>query len=201
MKKFRIFLLVATVACLTVGCNRPQKFTVQGTLKDIKFPKADSVRLESELLAKPIFAPVEDKAFVLNGKVKKPTIGKVFAIGSYKRQAKFMILEKGTITFKNGYAYGTPLNDSTAAFSERLRSMKNKYPNPEDMELLRQSVEDEFFAFVARHKNDPCAVYAILLAHKRLENDKLLKLIQSTSPEIQLDGDVHAIKASLTKGK
>ena len=123
------------------------------------------------------------------------------AIGSYKRQAKFMILEKGTITFKNGYAYGTPLNDSTAAFSERLRSMKNKYPNPEDMELLRQSVEDEFFAFVARHKNDPCAVYAILLAHKRLENDKLLKLIQSTSPEIQLDGDVHAIKASLTKGK
>ena len=197
----RILLFLAVAACMVSGCHRPQKFTVQGTLKDIKFSKADSVRMESELLQKPIFAPVEDKAFVINGKVKDRTIGKIFAIGSYRREAKFMILEKGTISFKDGLAYGTPLNDSTAAFTERLRAVKNKYPNPEDRELLKKSVEDEFFAFVARHKNDPCAVYAILLGHNRLDNATLLKLIQSTSPEIQLDGDVHALKASLTNGK
>ena len=69
MKMRRIFLLIAAAATLAVGCSRSQKFTVEGSLRDIKFPKADSVRMESELLDKPIIAPVNDRAFVLQGKV------------------------------------------------------------------------------------------------------------------------------------
>ena len=201
MKKFRIFLLVATAACLAVGCNRPQKFTVQGTLKDIKFPKADSVRMESSLLAKPIIVPVNDRSFALRGKVKEPTIGKIFAVGTKRRNAHFMILEKGTITFKDGLACGTPLNDSTVAFTQRLRELNKKYPAPEDREARQKAIEKEFTDFVARHKDDPCATYAILLGHKRLSPDALLKLIRSASTTIQNDDDVHALKKNLSMGK
>jgi hypothetical protein len=201
MKMRRIVLLIAAAACLAVGCSRSQKFTVQGTLKDIKFPKADSVRMESELLEKPIFAPVNDKAFVLQGKVKSPTIGKLYTVGTRKRNSRFMILEKGTITFKDGIPCGTPLNDSTAAFTARLKSLTDKFPNPEDKEARQKAFENEFIDFVARHKDDPCAVYAILLAQNRMEPEVLLRLIRSTSPKIQNDGDVHALKKNLTMGK
>ena len=102
MKMRRIFLLIAAAATLAVGCSRSQKFTVEGSLRDIKFPKADSVRMESELLDKPIIAPVNDRAFVLQGKVKSPAIGKLYTVGTTRRNARFMILEKGTITFKDG---------------------------------------------------------------------------------------------------
>ena len=201
MKKIRIFLLVAAVACLTVGCSRPQKFTVQGTLKDIKFPKADSVKMESSLLAKPILTPVNEKAFVLKGKVKEPTIGKIFTVGTKRRNARFMILEKGTITFKDGLACGTPLNDSTVAFTNRLRDLNKKYPAPEDKELRQKAIEKEFTDFVVRHKDDPCATYAILLANNRLSPDALLKLIRSASSKIQNDDDVHALKKNLSMGR
>ena len=202
MKMRRIVLLIAAAACLAVGCSRSQKFTVQGTLKDIKFPKADSVRMESELLEKPIFAPVNDKAFIIQGKVKEPTIGKIFTVGTKRRNARFMILEKGTISFKDGIPYGTPLNDSTAAFTERLKSLNEKFPNKEeDKDARQKAFENEFITFVARHKDDPCAVYAILLAQNRMEPEVVLRLIRSTSTRIQNDGDVHALKKDLTRSK
>jgi len=202
MKMRRIVLLIAATACLAVGCSRSQKFTVQGTLDDFKFPKADSVRLESELLDKAIFAPVTDKAFVINGKVKEPTIGKIFTVGTKRRNARFMILEKGTISFKDGIPYGTPLNDSTAAFTERLKSLNEKFPNrEEDKEARQKAFENEFIDFVARHKDDPCATYAILLAQNRMEPEVILRLIRSTSLKIQNNSDVHALKKDLSKGK
>ena len=201
MKKIRIFLLVAAVACLTAGCSRPQKFTVQGTLKDIKFPKADSVRMESSLLAKPVIVPVNDRAFALRGKVKEPTIGKIFAVGTKRRNAHFLILEKGAITFQDGLACGTPLNDSTFAFTHRLRELNKKYPAPVDREVKQKAIEMEFTDFVARHKDDPCATYAILLGHKRLSPDALLRLIRTASTKIQNDDDVHALKKNLSMGK
>lgn len=201
MKMRRIVLLIAATACLAVGCSRSQKFTVQGTLDDFKFPKADSVRLESELLEKAIFAPVTDKAFVINGKVKEPTIGKIFTVGTTRRNAKFMILEKGIVTFKEGIACGTPLNDSTAAFTERLRALNKKYPAPEDQEAKKKAVANEFISFVSRHKDDPCATYAIMLAERRLEPEVTLRLIRDASPKIQNSSDVHALKKNLSKGR
>ena len=197
----RILLFLAAAACLASGCTRYQKFTVQGNLRDIKFPKADSVRMESELLEKPIFAPVNNKDFVLQGKVKSPAIGKLYTVGTKRRNSRFMILEKGTITFKDGIPCGTPLNDSTFAFTERLKTLGDRIPNPEDREARQRAFENEFINFVARHKDDPCAIYAILLAQNRMEPEVVLRLIRSTSPKIQNDGDVHALKKSLTMGR
>ena len=201
MKMRRFFLLIAAAATLAVGCSRSQKFTVEGSLGDIKFPKADSVRMESELLDKPIIAPVNDRAFVLQGKVKSPAIGKLYTVGTTRRNARFMILEKGTITFKDGIPCGTPLNDSTSAFTARLKTLTEKFPNPEDKEARQKAFENEFIEFVARHKDDPCAIYAILLAQNRMEPEVLLRLIRSTSTKIQNNGDVHTLKKNLTSGK
>ena len=197
MKMRRIVLLIAAAACLAVGCSRSQKFTVQGTLKDIKFAKADTLRLESDQLEKPILAVVNDKDFVIKGKVKNPAIGKIFS-NSSRRKSQFLILEKGTISFKDGYACGTPLNDSTVAFTERVKALAHKYPNPEDRELKKEAIEKEFATFVSNHKDDPCATYAILLAKNRIEPKMILKLIDSASPKIQKDGDVDAMKKILT---
>ena len=197
MKMRRIVLLIAAAACLAVGCSRSQKFTVQGTLKDIKFAKADTLRLESDQLEKPILAVVNDKDFVIKGKVKNPAIGKIFS-NSARRKSQFLILEKGTITFQDGHACGTPLNDSTVAFTERVKALAHKYPNPEDRELKKEAIEKEFATFVSNHKDDPCATYAILLAKNRIEPKMILKLIDSASPKIQKDGDVDAMKKILT---
>lgn len=196
----RILLFLAAAACLASGCTRYQKFTVQGNLRDIKFTKADSLRLESDLLDKPLVVPVNDKDFVIKGKVSSPCIGKIFS-SSARRKSQFLILEKGTISFKDGLACGTPLNDSTAAFTERVKAVAHKYSNPEDRELRKKAIEDEFASFVSRHKDDPCAAYAILLAKNRIESDVILKLIQSASPKIQNDGDVKALKKVITMTK
>ena len=200
MKMRRIVLLIAAAACLAVGCSRSQKFTVQGTLKDIKFAKADTLRLESDQLEKPILAVVNDKDFVIKGKVKNPAIGKIFS-NSARRKSQFLILEKGTITFQDGHACGTPLNDSTVAFTERVKAIAHKYSNPEDRELRKEAIEKEFATFVSNHKDDPCATYAILLAKNRLEPGVILKLIDSASPKIQKDGDVDAMKKILSMAK
>ena len=193
----RILLFLAAAACLATGCHRAQKFTVQGNLKDINFYKVDSLRMESDQLEKPMFIAVNDRDFVFKGSVKEAAIGKIFPVGISKRN-QFLILEKGTITFKDGLACGTPLNDSTAAFTARLKALKDKFPNPEDKELRQKAFEDEFFKFVTQHKDDPCAAYAILLAKNRMSKESLSKLIQTASPHIQNDGDVSALKKILT---
>jgi hypothetical protein len=193
-----ILLTLAAATCLLAGCSRGQKFTIQGTLKDARFLSADSLRLEGEQLDKTVIAPVEDGSFVLHGKVKKASIGKVFTIGMGRRDSRFLILEKGTISFKDGRPYGTRLNDSTDAFTQRLNNLKKQFEDPDEQQ---KALENEFSAFVSRHKNDPCATYAILLGVNRMRPDFLLSLINSTSPAIQNDGDVHALREQLKKAQ
>ena len=196
MKKSVLFLL-ASVAVLA-GCSRGQKFTVQGTLDDVDFPAhADSVKLEYELMPAPIQGPVTSKSFMLAGSVKKPIIARLSTIGTLRRNTRTLILEKGNITFQNGYAVGTPLNDSTYAFSHRVAEIAKA--NAADKGAQKAAVEKEFSDFVSRHKNDPCAVYAILFANHRLEPKFIRDLIKSTSPEIQNDGEVHGLNSTLKR--
>ena len=194
MKK-RVILLLAAAAVL-VGCG--QKFTVQGTLDDLKFPAADSVVVEYETMTAPIKAAVQDGAFTLSGKVKKPTFAKVSTLGVSPRFTRVLVLEKGHISFKDGRAVGTPLNDAADAFTKSLNELNHQYQDPESR---REALEKAFSDFVSKHKKDPCAIYAILLGNHRMTPEFLLELIQSTSSEIQNDGDIHSLAKQLKKEK
>ena len=189
-----LFLLLATATVLT-GCG--QKFHVNGTLDGAKFPAADTVAIVYEMMPAPIQAAVKDDAFKMAGKLKKPIIAKLNTVGTERRNTRVFILEKGNITFKDGLAVGTPLNDSTYAFSRRVVDLAKQYAG--DPSGRKEAINKEFSDFVSRHKNDPCAVYAILYGNRRLSPLFLRELIKSTSPEIQNDGEVHGLNALLER--
>jgi hypothetical protein len=194
MKKHVIFLLAAT-ALLLVGCGRGQKFTVQGTMKDTGFPAADSVKIEYEMMKAPLRSAVKDGAFSIKGRVEKPVFAKVSTLGAERRHSVSCILEKGDISFRKGLAYGTPLNDSTEAFTLRISQTAKKYSGQKEAQV--KAIENEFAAFVSRHANDPCAIYAIMFGNHKLRAGFLRELIASTSPEIRNNGEIHSLEMEL----
>ena len=193
MKRIAIILLAAT--CLLTGCSRGQKFTVQGTLKETGFKDATAVKIEYEMIEEPLEAPVTDEAFTIQGRVKKPTIAKLQAIGTKKRISRMFILEKGNITFEKGFAVGTPLNDSTFAFIRRVSELAQKYKGQK--EIQNKAIEEEFASFVTRHSNDPCAIYALKFGNHKFNADLMRKLIDGLSPAIKNDGEIHALENEL----
>ena len=196
MKKSVLFLLASVL--VLAGCNRGLPFTVQGTLSDVRIPIADTLKVVCEGLATPtIQTAVVDRAFQFQGKVEKPTIAKLQAVGSERRNTRTFILEKGTISFRDGRAYGTPLNDSTEAFSKRLSDISKQFVG--QPEGLKKAIQQEFSAFVSRHPKDPCAIYAILVGNHRLEPEFLRGLIDTTAPEIKNDGEIHALYGRLKR--
>ena len=195
MKKSALFLLASVL--VLAGCNRGLPFTVQGTLNDVRIPIADTLTVVCEGLERPLQVPVVDRAFHFQGKVERPTIAKLQAVGSERRNTRTFILEKGTINFRDGRAYGTPLNDSTEAFSKRLSDISKQFAGQQ--EELKEAIHQEFSAFVSRHPKDPCAVYAIMVGNRRLEPEFLRGLIDITAPEIKNDGEVHALYGRLKR--
>ena len=189
MKRIAIVLLAAT--CLLAGCSRGQKFTVHGTEQDTGFKGAEAVKIEYELMEKTLQAPMQDGAFTIKGKVDKPVVAKLSAIGMEKRMHWFFILEKGDISFKKGMGYGTPLNDSTLAFTHRIADIAKQYTGQKEIQV--KAIENEFQAFVSRHADDPCAIIAIMFGNHKLHGDVLLDLIDSTSPAIRNDGEIRSI--------
>lgn len=195
MKKSVLFLLASVL--VLAGCNRGLPFTVQGTLNDVRIPIADTLTVVCEGLERPLQVPVVDRAFHFQGKVERPTIAKLQAVGSERRNTRTFILEKGTINFRDGRAYGTPLNDSTEAFSKRLSDISKQFAGQQ--EELKEAIHQEFSAFVSRHPKDPCAVYAIMVGNHRLEPEFLRGLIDITAPEVKNDGEVHALYGRLKR--
>jgi len=193
MKRSALFLL-ASVAVLA-GCSSGGKFTVRGTLDDVRFPAADSVRIAYETMEKPLQAAVLNNAFTIKGTVAEPTIAKLSTVGTERRNTRVFILEKGEITFRDGQVSGTPLNDSTQAFMMRLSDISKQYAGQQ--EELRKAIEGEYTAFVSRHPNDPCAIYAIMIAYRRVNPAFLLKLIESTSASIRNDMEIHPLYTRL----
>ena len=194
MKRIAILLLAA--ACLLAGCSRGQKFTVNGTLRETGFKGATGAKIEYELMEGTLQAPFTDTTFTIKGKVKKPIIAKLSAVGTEKRITRYFILEKGTISFHRGMAQGTPLNDSTYAFTQKVFDTAHKYTGQKERQV--KAIEDVFSDFVSRHKDDPCAVYAIVFGYQKLRKEFMRDLIKSTSPAIQNDGEVHAVKTGLS---
>lgn len=176
---------------MLAGCSHGQRFTVQGTLDDARFSEADSVMISCPAMKAPLQVPVKNKAFSLRGSVEKPAVAKLDAIGAERKDSRLLILEKGTVTFRNGRACGTPLNDSTEAFTERLAGIGKQYAGQK--EELRAAVEGAFTDFVARHADDPCAAYAILIGNYRVHPAFLLGLIESVSPEIRNSEQIHPL--------
>ena len=187
-------MLLASAVVLA-GCAK--KFNVQGTLDGARLRTTESVVVEYETMSEPLKADVKDDAFALSGKVKKPIIAKLSTVGVSPRNTRLFILEKGDITFKDGLACGTPLNDSTYAFSHRVVDVAKK--NASDKDALKNAVNKEISDFVSRHKNDPCAVYAILYAGHRVDADFLHELIKTTSRQVQNDAEVHGLNSQLKK--
>ena len=191
MKRIAIFL--TTLALLATGCQKQQKFTVSGTLWDAGFPtSAESIAIVSDAIDTPFEAVVEDDAFQIEGAVKKPVLAQLKAIGQNERLSKQFILEEGAITFKDGSACGTPLNDAILQFSNEItKVLRESSQNLQDSE---EALENTFFSFVAQHKNDPCAIFAILKSVTFLSPEAVVRLIESASPEIQEDATVSAWK-------
>ena len=193
MKRTLVILMAAT--CVFAGCSRSLRFTVESDVTSAGLPSyADSVMIEYETMVQPLKAAVQKKAFTIEGKVDKPVLAQIRAVGRDRKSSKTLILEKGTISFQNGLACGTPLNDATLAFTHHLKVVAEQHKGSKD---LLPAIEEAFASFVNEHKNDPCAAYAILLAKGRLPKDVITKLIASAGPDVQNHGDVRSLSRML----
>ena len=194
----RIAIFMAALALVATGCHRAQKFTVSGDRMSLGVPMfADSLVLGGEDFAPEIRTAIQDDKFQFSGEVEKPTYARVMVAGKENDFYKSVILEKGNISFKKGYACGTPLNDATFQFMERLKEIGEA--NQGDREARAKAIQDEFFSFVAAHKNDPCAIFAILRSHTAMPPKDVVRLIESASPEIQINGNVHSLKEKMKR--
>lgn len=196
MKRTALYLLAA--ACILAGCNRMQKFTVSGELAAAGLPAdTQTIQLVSEGLAEPLTATVTDGTFSFEGGVKEPVLAKLVSTSRSQQRFPALILEKGAITFEEGRPIGTPLNDENKVFIEQLKEIRKE--NAGNRDAFVQATEAAYFDFVTKHKKDPCAVFAILLADQRLAPETVLKLIAAASPENQNVGEVRSLKNRMSK--
>ena len=131
---------------------------------------------------------MKDGAFVIQGKVEKPAYATLVPNSNDRKGTRALILEKGTITFQEGKAVGTPLNDAIVDFTRQLKDVFAQHPagSPE----LIAAVDQTYLDFVTLHKDDPCAVFAIMHANRRISPQTQEKLIATVSPEIRNQGEV-----------
>lgn len=195
--KHTVFYLLAA-ACILTGCHRMQKFTISGETSAAGLPDdAQTIQLVSEGLDHPLIATVTDGAFSFQGEVKEPVLAKFVSSSANQQHFPSVILEKGNITFENNRPVGTPLNDANKAFIEQLQAIRKEHAGNRD--ALVKATDEAYLAFVTQHKKDPCAVFAILLADRRLAPETILKLIAAASPENQNVGEVRTLKSRLSK--
>lgn len=192
----RIILLLAAATCVLAGCSRNQKFTVSGDLAGAGLPESiTSFQIVSTGLDKPIDVEVKDKAFSVRGEVKKPAYAKLVSSSLEQKVYPAIILEKGNITFSDFRPVGTPSNDANKAFTDQLTEIRKQHVGDRDATI--KAAEEAFFAYVAQHKNDPCAVFAIMLADHRLLPESVLKLIESAGPDVRNEGEVRQLSTKM----
>ena len=195
----RILIFLTALVLVATGCNKGQKFTLTGNLQDSWFDsKTDSLFLQSEVLPTPAIVHVTDGQFSYTGHVEKPAYATLRG-GGIKTTTRHLILEKGTITFKNGIPCGTPLNDAVYDLSRELRKLSadtfgDKKANAEKaVQLVRE--------YLAEHGDDPTAVVAILAVRRFVTPTTMAELIGMTSKEIQNEGAIRTFTKLINRQK
>ena len=187
---------MTVLAILATGCNKGKKFTITGDLKSAGMaPYADTLLLMSEAFDNPVKIPVQSKQFTCSNRVTKPTYARLMVLGQENKYSTTLILEEGAITFQDGNACGTPLNDAATQFLGQIREIVRT--NKEDKETCGKLLEDAFFSFVAQHNNDPCAIFAILRSYTAMPHATVIRLIESASPDVQNNGSVRSLKTKM----
>ena len=195
----RIAILLTALALVATGCNKGQKFTLAGSLEAARFNVAtDSLLLQSDGLPTIQSIQVNDGQFSYAGKVEKPAAATLKGIGR-TMVTKYVVLEKGEITFQDGFPCGTPLND---AYGELLRSLQAvAKEHPGDAEAIYAAALPILRTYISNHAKDPSTVVALMSARRFTKPEALAELIAMTSPEVQNDGNIHWIKKQLKSAK
>ena len=194
----RIAILLTALALVATGCNKGQKFTLAGSLEAARFNVAtDSLLLQSDGLPTIQSIQVNDGQFSYAGKVEKPAAATLKGIGR-TMVTKYVVLEKGEITFQDGFPCGTPLND---AYGELLRSLQAVVKENNDVEAIYAAALPILRTYITNHAKDASAVVALMSARRFTKPEALAELIAMTSPEVQNDGNIHWIKKQLKSAK
>ena len=195
----RILFFTTALVLLATGCNKGQKFTLTGDLMESRFDsKTDSLFLQSEALATPAVIHVTDGMFSYTGNVEKPAYATLRG-GSILTTTQHLILEKGTITFKNGLPCGTPLNDAAYDLSHELRKLAHdqfgdRKANAEKaVQLVRE--------YLAEHGDDPTAIVALQAVRRFVSAETMAELIGMTSKEIQNEGAIRTYSKQINRVK
>lgn len=195
----RIAILLTALALVATGCNKGQKFTLAGSLEAARFNVAtDSLLLQSDGLPTIQSIQVNDGQFSYAGKVEKPAAATLKGVGR-TMVTKYVVLEKGEISFQDGFPCGTPLND---AYGELLRSLQTvAKEHPGDAEAIYAAALPILRTYITNHPKDASAVVALMSARRFTKPEALAELIAMTSPEVQNDGNIHWIKKQLKSAK
>jgi hypothetical protein len=130
--------------------------------------------------------------------VEKPAAATLKGIGG-AMVTKYIVLEKGNISFQDGFPCGTPLND---AYGELLRSLQATVKeHPGDAEAVYAAALPILRTYITNHPKDASAVVALMSARRFTKPEALAELIAMTSPEVQNDGNIHWIKKQLKSAK
>lgn len=195
----RIAILLTALALVATGCNKGQKFTLTGSLEAARFTAAtDSLLLQSDALPTIQSIQIQDGQFTYAGKVEKPAAATLKGV-SRPMITKYIVLEKGNITFQDGLPGGTPLNDAYAELLQSIQTIVKEHPS--DAEAIYAAALPVFRTFISKHAKDPAAVVALMTARRYTKPEALAELIAMTSPEIQNDGNIHWIKKQLKTAK
>ena len=195
----RIAILLTALALVATGCNKGQKFTLTGDLEAARFNAAtDSLLLQSDGLPTIQSIQVENGQFSYEGRVDKPAAATLKGIGR-TMVTKYIVLEKGNISFQDGFPCGTPLND---AYGELLRSLQAvAKENSGDVEAIQAAALPILRTYITNHAKDPSAVVALMSGRRFTKSEDLVELIGLASPEVQSDGNIHWIKKQLKSAK
>ena len=195
----RIAILLTALALVATGCNKGQKFTLTGSLEAARFTAAtDSLLLQSDALPTIESIQIQDGQFTYAGKVEKPAAATLKGV-SRPMITKYIVLEKGNITFQDGLPGGTPLNDAYAELLQSIQTIVKEHSS--DAEAIYAAALPVFRTFISKHAKDPAAVVALMTARRYTKPEALAELIAMTSPEIQNDGNIHWIKKQLKTAK
>lgn len=187
----RIVILLTALALVATGCNKGQKFTLTGDLEKARFDAAtDSLLLQSDAFPTVLTIPVRNGAFSYSGRLEQPALATLKAPG-VKVANKLIIVEKGTITFENGYPRGTPLNEAFYELDQQVRETVRV--NRTSPQAIPEAMFKLFHDYLSQHADDPTAVLAIVTARRFLKPDQMAELIAMTPKSIQRDSHISKI--------